>query len=189
MSNKVKEPTFEKQLIWFDKQSYEKHCSEGKQKLILLAQAVEFMSKHIKKVDAEKAVDQGFEIYFLNQLLHQNKKLTDMGINNPLKVLDLLDISISKLIQIEDEFETLKEYKLVWKNGRANVVSDKEAFCMYTRNHGENAELEIANNLIKAIRQVAEVKNIQPIMVTRAFNGFINYNWSTHEYTWNFNFR
>ena len=36
-----------------------------------------------------------------------------MGINNPLKVLDLLDISISELIRIEDEFETMKEYDLV----------------------------------------------------------------------------
>ena len=54
--DKVKEPTFKKKLIWFDKQGFEEHNSEGRQKLILLAQAVEFMSRHIKNVDSKKAV-------------------------------------------------------------------------------------------------------------------------------------
>lgn len=189
MSDKVKEPKFKKQLVWFDKKEYEKHISEGKQKLILLAQAVEFMSRYIKKVDSQEAVKVGFEIYFLNELLSQNKKFTEMGINNPLKVLDLLDISISELIRIEDEFETMKEYDLVWNEGVAKVVTKKEAFCIYTEDHVQNAELKLANNLIKAINDVSEVKTLQPMSVIRAFNGFINYNWTTHEYSWNFNVR
>ena len=53
--SKVKEPKFKKQLIWFDKQAFEKHNAEGRQKLVLLAQAVEFMSRHIKRVNAQTA--------------------------------------------------------------------------------------------------------------------------------------
>ena len=100
--SKVKEPKFEKQLICFDKEAFEKHNAEGRQKIVLLAQAVEFMSRHIKRVNAKKAVEVGFEIYFLDQLVQQNKKFKEMGINNPVKVLDLLDISVFELIRIEE---------------------------------------------------------------------------------------
>ena len=94
MSDKVKEPRFTKKLIWFDKQGFEEHNSEGRQKLILLAQAVEFMSRHIKNVDSKKAVEVGFEMYFIEQLIKQNKQFKSLGINNPQKIIDLLDISL-----------------------------------------------------------------------------------------------
>ena len=111
-----------------------------------------------------------------------------MGINNPVKVLDLLDISVFELIRIEEEFETLKQYHLEWEDGTAIVKSDKEQFCKYTKTEEENIELEIANNLIKSITEVKGIKTgLQPMMIIRAFNGFINYNWSTHEFSWNFN--
>jgi hypothetical protein len=188
MSKEVKEPKFKKQLIWFDKKGYEDYSSKGRQKLILLAQAVEYMSRHLKKVDSKQAYEEGFESYFMNRLLNENKKFTDMGINNPLKILNLLDINVSELIKIEDEFNELK-YKLEWKDGKANVKTDKEMFCVYTRNEDENTNLEIANKLIKSIQEVSDVKTLQPLVVLRAFNGFINYNWTSQEYTWNFNNR
>lgn len=188
MREKVRNPKFKKQLIWFDKEAFEKHNAEGRQKLVLLAQAVEFMSRHIKRVNAKKAVEVGFEMYFLDQLVQQNKKFKEMGINNPVKVLDLLDISVFELIRIEEEFETLKQYHLEWEDGTAIVKSDKEQFCKYTKTEEENIELEIANNLIKSITEVKGIKTgLQPMMIIRAFNGFINYNWSTHEFSWNFN--
>lgn len=190
MSDKVKEPRFTKKLIWFDKQGFEEHNSEGRQKLILLAQAVEFMSRHIKNVDSKKAVEVGFEMYFIEQLIKQNKQFKSLGINNPQKIIDLLDISLFELINIEQEFDMLKQYQLDWEGDTAVVKSNKEMFCKYTENEAENMELEIANKLISAIKEVKEVSpTIQPMMIIRAFNGFINYNWSTHEFTWNFNKR
>lgn len=184
-----KESKFKRELIWFDKRGYDLYNRKGKDKLILLAKAVAWASKYIKNINSKTMVKKGFEIYFLEALQSQNTKLKSMGIQNPYKIVELLDIPLNELKSLEKKYEDFSLYEIEFKGNKALVKSNKESFCKYTKNESENEKLKVANKLINAIKEVSKHNTIQPLVVCRSFNGFINYNWDTLEYGWNHNLR
>tara|TARA_Y100000739_G_C20547036_1_gene436381 strand:- start:169 stop:726 length:558 start_codon:yes stop_codon:yes gene_type:complete len=173
--------------IYFQEQSFKEAEKRSKNKLDLISQALEWCSQHINidKLNRENFLFD-FVAEFNKQLLAQKGDIVKAKVGVD-KIHFLLDIHISKLKEIQKEFDDIKIDVEINKDDYFCKV-EKEKYTIYTKNEDENTKLIKANYLIDAIDKVSGYQKVYPLDLCRGTSNFISYDIRNNKYFLNYNF-
>lgn len=187
MKEKAKE--FKKQLVWFDEYSYGEAVSNANWKLFKIQDAYDWCAERVnpKLIDKKRFLKEGFVKIFLEALKEENKDKIQLDISAS-KLANLLDISVAPLLELQQEFDKL-DWQINVVGGIYKVSVDSELYKRYTRNEKENKALNVANELISALKKVDEYRTIRPAFIQNAFQGFLRYDYRDNVFRYNIDYR
>ena len=173
--------------IYFQEQSFKEAEKRSKNKLDLISQALEWCSQHINidKLNRENFLFD-FVAEFNKELLAQKGNIVKAKVGVD-KIHFLLDIHISKLKEIQKEFDDIKFDVDVHGDDYVCEV-DREKYTIYTKNEEENEKLIKANYLIDAIEKTSTYRKVYPLDLCRGTSNFISYDIRNNKYFLNYNF-
>lgn len=185
----MKEKEFKKQLVWFDEYSYGEAVSNANWKLFKIQDAYRWCEERVnpKLIDKKRFLKEGFVKIFYEALKEENKGKIQLDISAS-KLANLLDISVAPLLELQQEFDKI-DYEIKVVGGIYKVVVDSELYKRYTRNEKENKALNVANELISALKKVDEYRTIRPAFIQNAFQNFIRYDHRDNVFRYNIDYR
>ena len=141
--------------------------------------------KYIDTVDL-KLFSDDFVAYTIKHILEKNDAFRGLNISTA-KTLDLLDINLSKLENLQLQFEQ-NVAELFWdKEAQPYTKINEAAYVYYTKNEEQNKALKIAHNFIDGLEKLSDLVYIQKGVFVRMLNGLIYMDISTAQFKVNHN--
>ena len=127
-----------------------------------------------------KAFSEGFERYTVKRILEENEAFRGLNISEH-KMLDLLEIDLSKLRNLQLQFNQ-NIAQVFWdKEGLPYTQVEKKDYIFYTKNQSENRNLETINNFIDALDDLEDLVTIQKARFMQMTQGLIYVDMATAE--------
>jgi hypothetical protein len=165
---------FKKKLISFSEKEYNQAVKVSREKLAKLMEAIGWASKHIS-VDDIEAFAKDMVGYFAIRLADSKPELLKLGVTNPVKIAELLDININELQTLSNRFNNA-DGRIKFKNGKVQEDVNPEDFKIYTKDEQQNKELEYAEKIIKVLLEAEEVTNINKRFIAQVTGGLVYFN-------------
>lgn len=174
--------SFKKQPVRTNAEGYKTALNKAKNGVHLLEEALDFCSKYIdvNKVDLREFKDNmvnEFKRVFYEK--HRASLQLEVKVE---KILQLLDVSITTLVQIHDNFNKLNTDKIGVSKGKYVVKVKESDYVVYTINEEQNKKLEVANKLIDAVNEVSRYSKVYPLNFTSGTSNFIGYDLRSQEF-------
>ena len=151
----------------------------AKYKLDLLDEARIEASKYVS-VDDLKGFSEGFERYTIKKILEENEAFKGLNISE-YKMLDLLEIDLSRLRNLQLQYNQ-NIAQVLWDDGGLPYTTvDKSDYVFYTKNQSENRNLETIHNFIDALDDLEDLVSIQKARFMQMTQGLIYVDVATAE--------
>lgn len=170
----VTDMKFKKKLIMFSEKEYNRALKVSREKLSYLMQAIEWASNHIEVDDAEVFANDMVG-YFARRLAESKPELVKLGVTNPNKIAELLDINLTELSNLEDRFN-VNDGRVKFNRGKVQEDVNPEDFKIYTKDEQQNKELEYAEKIIKVLLEAEEVTTINKRFISQVTGGLVYFN-------------
>lgn len=165
---------FKPQLILFAEKEYKEALELSRQRLKVLMEGVEWCARHVSINDIE-TFSKDMETFFLDRLADTKPEIKKLGIKNPLKIANLLDLDLPQLRNIQNRFET-NEGRIIFKDGQVKEDVDPETFKVYTKDEQQNTEKYYADKVIQALEDAEAVASINKRLIRQATGGLVYWN-------------
>lgn len=151
-----------------------KHAEKlAQEKLTLLDDAISEASKHCN-IDDLEVFEQDFISYTTKTIVDENEAFTQLKIRDT-KILDLLDVDLSKLASIQELYHSNTTEVKFDKNGTPYTKINKDLFTTYTNSNEANLRLKAYKDLIDAIENASKYTHIFRGNIAQATSGAIAY--------------
>lgn len=167
----TKTPAFKPVEISRDLHKLRQLEKEAKDKLDLLEEAQKEATKHAS-IDNLKGFVEDFTQYTTKRILANNKAFEELNLRDE-KVLDLLDIDLSKLAHLQIEFEQNKAKLYFNDKGEPFTKIEDADYIHYTENQDQNDKLKTINNFIKSLDDLGKLITVQEYHFARATSGLL----------------
>ena len=131
-------------------------------------------------IDDLKAFSDDFVAYTIKHILEENDALKGLRISQR-KLLDLLEVDLSRLEGLQNQFEQ-NIAEVFWdKEGLPFTKVEKKEYVFYTKNQSENRNLETINNFIDALDDLEDLVSIQKARFMQMTQGLLYVDMATAE--------
>ena len=131
-------------------------------------------------IDDLKAFSEGFERYTIKMILKENEAFRGLNISE-YKMLDLLEIDLSRLRNLQLQYNQNIAQVLWDDDDRPYTNIEKKDYVHYTKNQLENRNLETINNFIDALDDLEDLVSIQKARFMQMTQGLLYVDMATAE--------
>ena len=175
---------FKPQLILFAEKEYKEALEMSRHRLKVLMEGVEWCARHVS-IDDIETFGRDMEVYFLERFADTKPELKKLGVTNPLKIAELIEVDMSELRDIQFRYSK-SEGRLKFKDGQVIEDVDAESFKVYTKDEEQNTEKYYADKIIQALEDAQSVATINKRLIRQATGGLVYWNpYDGGKFVWN----
>lgn len=174
--------SFKKQPIRTNIEGYKADVTATNNAINLLDQALEYSSKYVDVNNLDLRAFKEDMVQEFKRVFYEKHRASIQLEVKVEKILELLDVSITTLVMIQENFKKLKTGSVgISKNKYVSKVK-KSDYVVYTRNDEQNKKLDLANKFIDAVNEIGKYKKVYPLNFTSGTSNFIGYDMRSKEF-------